>query len=98
MKKLILMALILGSFGITRNTWAENACFEIQGMTCATCPITVKAAIKKLKGINDVKASLADKNAIVDFDSKTTNAAEIRKAIDAIGYKAIPQECNKHKG
>lgn len=92
--KTALLALsIFGFLGIAR---AEQACFEVQGMTCATCPLTVKAAIKKLKGIHDVKASLQEKNAVVDFDSQKINTSEIKKAIDSVGYKAIHQECNRN--
>jgi len=98
MRKIFFASIVLSSFGIFSSAWAEKACFEVQGMTCATCPLTVKAAVKKLKGINEVKASLEEKNAVVDFDSQKINASEIKKAIDGVGYKAIPQECKKSKG
>ncbi|MDZ4660128.1 MAG: cation transporter [Pseudomonadota bacterium] len=97
MKKIIFVSLIFIGFGYFNLAWAEKACFEVQGMTCATCPITVRAAVKKLKGINDIKASLEEKNAVVEFDSQKTNTAQIKKAIDDVGYKAIPQECKKIK-
>lgn len=96
MRKIKIASLILGSFGFLASAWAERACFEVQGMTCATCPLTVKAAVKKLKGIGEVTASLKEKNAVIDFDSQKINAAEIKKAIDDVGYKAIPQECKQN--
>ena len=98
MKKILFASIVLSSFGIFSSAWAEKACFEVQGMTCATCPLTVKAAVKKLKGINEVTASLEEKNAVVDFDSQKINTIEIKKAIDSVGYKAIAQECKKNKG
>lgn len=96
MNKIAISTLILLSIGITNAAWAEKACFEVQGMTCATCPITVKAAVKKLVGINSVDASLKDKSTAVDFDSKKTNESEIMKAIDNVGYKATRRECKKN--
>lgn len=93
MKKIIFATFILIALGPMNSVRAETACFEVQGMTCATCPITVKAAVKKLKGINAVTASLEEKNAVVDFDSQKTIAIEIKNAIDRVGYKATSQEC-----
>lgn len=96
MRKTQIALLVLSSFGFLGSAWAEKACFEVQGMTCATCQLTVRAAVKKLKGIGEVNASLQEKNAVVDFDSQKINAAEIKKAIDSVGYKAIPQECKQN--
>lgn len=97
MKKIIL-ALAMSCFGYVNLALADQACFQVEGMTCATCPVTVKAAVKKLKGINEIKTSLEEKNAVVDFDSQKINADEIQKAIDGTGYKATSQECKKSKG
>lgn len=98
MKRVINLLIVFSGAIAFSPTWADKACFEVQGMTCATCPVTVKAAVKKLKGINDVKTSLEEKNAVVDFDVQKTNSSEIKRAIENSGYKAIPQECKKIKG
>lgn len=95
MKKIIVVSAVLVCFGAIGPAWAEQACFDVQGMTCATCPLTVKAAIKKLKGIAEVSASLKENSAVVDFDSQKTNATEIKQAIDGVGYKATPKACKK---
>ena len=92
MGKLIHTFIFLSGF-ITNQAWAEKACFDIQGMTCATCGITLKSAVKKLKGIAEVKASVEKKNAIVQYDKSLTNTDAIKKAIDDVGYKATIQEC-----
>lgn len=98
MKKIINVLIVLNGITVYGTAWAETACFEVQGMTCATCPVTVKTAIKKLKGVTEVKTSLEEKNAIIDFDIQKTNSAEIKRAIENSGYKAVPQECKKIKG
>jgi mercuric ion binding protein len=64
-------------------------------MTCPSCPVTIKAAIKKLQGINKIKASLEEKNVLVDFESQKTNVAKIKEAIESVGYTAIIKECKK---
>lgn len=98
MRKLIYTFFSLTCLMVATPAWADKACFEVLGMTCTTCPLTVRSAVKKLKGINEVTASLEEKNAVVDFDSQKINTIEIKKAIDGVGYKAIPQECKKKKG
>lgn len=95
MKKIIIFSLALSNFWAVSQAWAEHACFDVQGMTCATCPLTVKAAVKKLKGISEVRASLKENSAEVDFDSQKTNVSEIKQAIDGVGYKATPKACKK---
>lgn len=73
---------------------SKTACFAVEGMTCAACSVTLKAAVNKLKGIATVKASVEDNSATVDYDSKSTNSDEIKKAIDSTGYKATAKQCN----
>ncbi|MGE3680194.1 MAG: heavy-metal-associated domain-containing protein [Bdellovibrionales bacterium] len=98
MGKSIHAFIFLGGLMVTSHAWAEKACFDVQGMTCATCGITVKSAVKKLKGVEEVKASVEKKKAIVQYDKTLTNPDEIKKAIDEVGYKATTQECKNIEG
>ena len=95
MKKYILLSAVIAISSVANLARAEKVCFEVHGMTCATCSVTLKSAVKKLKGIQDISASIEAKSAEVDFDSSQTNANAIKKAIDDVGYKAQPQNCNK---
>ena len=90
--------IFLGGLILTSHAWAEKVCFDVQGMTCATCGITVKSAVKKLKGVEEVKASVEKKNAIVKYDKSLTTPDAIKKAIDGVGYKATIQECKNIEG
>ncbi|MGE0634757.1 MAG: heavy-metal-associated domain-containing protein [Pseudobdellovibrionaceae bacterium] len=98
MKNLIPTLFLVGGLTVTNFAWAEKACYEVQGMTCATCGITVKSAVKRIKGIQEVKASVEKKNAAVQFDPTQTNTDAIKKAIDDVGYKATLHECTKTEG
>lgn len=97
MNKKILGVLIF-VMGHTHLVFAETACFEVNGMTCATCTLTVKTAVKKIKGVTQVKATLEDKSAIVDFDPQKTSLVDIKKAIDNAGYGAVSKKCKENKG
>ena len=72
---------------------SKKACFDVEGMTCSACTVTLKAAVKKLGGISSVSASVEKKSAIVEFDPKRTDADAIKKAIDSTGYSAKSAQC-----
>ena len=108
MKNLIVIAIIglLAACTSNQNTvsqgkaasaTAKEACFHVEGMTCATCELTVKKAVGKLDGIYDVFASTQDKNAIVHYKPSQTNPEEIKNKIDSAGYKATAEACTKSK-
>ena len=97
-KTLIVSGLILVGFSSYAGSGEKTACFHVEGMTCATCSLTLKAAVKKLDGISKVEASVENKNAIVDFDPKKTNANSIGKKIDSVGYKSTKRECSNVEG
>lgn len=67
--------------------------YEVSGMTCESCTVTLKIGVKKLNGIQQVFASVGKKNAIVTFDPAKTDSEEIKQAIDRIGYKAVLKQC-----
>lgn len=98
MKKIICTLVFLGSLTIASFAWAETACYEVEGMTCATCGVTVKAAVKKINGVREVKTSVEKKGTVVQYDGALTNSREIKKAIDDVGYKAASQECKNIEG
>ncbi len=95
MKQLIIaMSLFAGA---AATTWANEACFKVEGMTCAACGITLKSAVNKVDGVQAVVASVEKKNAAVKYDSKKTNDTAIKAAIDNVGYKATIEACSKTK-
>lgn len=98
MRKMIVAFLMVAGVGWTETAVAEQACYEVQGMTCITCGITLRSAVKKVKGVQEVKASVEKKSAVVQFDSSQTGVSAIKKAIEEVGYKATAQECKKSEG
>lgn len=59
---------------------------SVPGMTCATCPITIKAALKKVPGVTDVTVSYERLEAVVTFDDTKTDADALIKATTDAGY------------
>jgi periplasmic mercuric ion binding protein len=66
----------------------ETLTFNIENMTCATCPITVKKSMKKVEGVKDVGVDFEAKTATVKFDPAVTSAQEIGAASTNAGYPA----------
>jgi mercuric ion binding protein len=62
--------------------------FEVQKMTCATCPITVRKAMQRVDGVKSVSVDFNSKTAIVTFDRNSTTATEIADASAHVGFPA----------
>lgn len=64
----------------------RTSVFDVPGMNCALCPITVRKAIEKVPGVASVKVSYTPKQAVVTYDDARANAAAIIAAAAAAGY------------
>ena len=66
--------------------------FDVEKMTCATCPIAVRKAMQRVEGVKDVNVSSDDKTASVTFDPTVTTAIEIGQASTDVGFPAVVKE------
>jgi len=76
-------------------TTEKTATFKIENMTCAMCPITVRAAMQGVEGVASVKVDYVTKTALVVFDPAKTNAEQIAEASTFAGYPATAQATAK---
>ncbi len=65
-----------------------TASFSIENMTCASCPISVRTAMKRVDGVNSVEIDYESKMATVVFDPAKTNTGQIAEASTKVGYPA----------
>jgi copper chaperone len=65
----------------------EKAVIRVEGMSCGHCEIAVKDAVRKLAGVQKVKASRRKKQAAVEFDPALVSLGQIRAAIGETGYE-----------
>ena len=61
---------------------------SVTRMSCATCAFAIEKQIKKLKGVNDVKAAIMLNKVFIDYDPRLVDSATIKKEIDKTGYKS----------
>ena len=68
--------------------WAatKTVTLSVPGMTCAACPLTVKAALSKVDGVMKANASLEKREVTVTFDDARTDIQALTKATENAGY------------
>ncbi|MGX8850925.1 heavy metal translocating P-type ATPase [Amedibacillus sp. YH-ame10] len=64
----------------------EDVRISIQGMTCATCAITIEKALQSLDGIEQAQVDPLLNQASVRYDKKRIKQREIVEAIERSGY------------
>jgi len=77
------------------ETGAESgqveADFYVDKMTCALCPVTVKAAMSGVVGVQSVEIDFDARTAHVVFDPSLTDPSAIAAASEQAGYPAALQ-------
>ena len=86
MKRLLSAAVAL--LLLASPAWAatKTVTLAVPGMTCATCPITVKKALTKVTGVTKFDVDLDKLQAVVTFDDAKTTVAALTKATKDAGY------------
>lgn len=69
--------------------------FEVKGMHCASCVLTIERAIKGVKGVSTVSVNLATERAQVDYDPQVAKPEDFSKAVKDVGYELIVTERNR---
>ena len=87
MKNKILLLFL--AFAVTSNlalAAPRTVTLDVQNMTCAVCPITVKKALEHVSGVQQVTVDYASKSATVQFDDTTATVDNLTGATKAAGY------------
>ncbi len=62
---------------------------HISGMTCGSCPITARVALKKLAGVLEARVTLDDSLGVVHYDPRKVTPAAIAAHLTKLtGYGA----------
>ena len=89
MKKLFAtLALAAAVSLLSAPAWADpqTVTLSVKGMTCAACPITVKKALSKVDGVNDIDIQFESREAVVTFDDSKTTVLALTQATANAGY------------
>ena len=63
--------------------------FEIEGMSCNHCRMSVEKALKAVRGVASAEVSLTKKNAVVMFDEAVCALPELKAAVEDAGYSVV---------
>lgn len=66
----------------------QTVTLDVAGMTCSSCPITVKKALTKVDGVQQVKTNFEKREVVVTFDDTKTSAEKLGLASTNAGYPA----------
>ena len=79
----VLAALAVSSGAIAA---VQTVTLDVPGITCSSCPITVKKALMKVDGVRQVKTDSDKRDPVVTFDNPKTCAAKLSIASGVAGY------------
>jgi mercuric ion binding protein len=69
----------------------STATLRIEGMTCASCTVTIRTAANKLDGVGTIDVDVEAGRATVTFDAEKVSAEQIAAKITDAGYAATVQ-------
>ena len=64
----------------------QTVVLDVQNMTCALCPITVKKSLQQVPGVAEANVDLDKKTATVRFDPDRISTAALVNATTNAGY------------
>ncbi len=65
----------------------ETKVLKVEGMSCVHCENTVKSAVGRLNGVENVIVDLKGKTVMVEFDSEKVEIGIIKDTIEDQGYE-----------
>ncbi len=79
----------LGTAVAAQPTDTVTVRMHISGMTCGSCPVTARVALKKLAGVYEAKVTLDDSLGVVRYDPRRVTPTQIAAHLTQLtGYKA----------
>lgn len=88
---LLILALLAGQAFAASQT----VTLSVPTMSCASCPVTIKAALSKVAGVATVKSDLAKRQTTVVYDDAKTDLAALSKATADAGFPSTPVKDSK---
>ena len=63
--------------------------FDVVGMTCSSCAMSVEKAVRKMNGVSSVNVNLLSNNMVVEYDDSLVNSSTIISTVSSAGYNAM---------
>lgn len=62
---------------------------KIRGMSCGHCTASVTRALKSLRGVSDVRVTLADGRAVIVHEAGSPSLDTMKEAVEGAGYEVV---------
>jgi periplasmic mercuric ion binding protein len=86
MKQSFLLAAVLVALSSPILAAQRTVTLGVPGMTCGTCPITVKKALSRVDGVTRTEVDFDKKQAVVTFDDARVKVDQLTRATADAGY------------
>ncbi|WP_025323198.1 metal-binding (seleno)protein [Deferrisoma camini] len=91
---LFILLLVLGALAASPRpagcAESRTAVLRVEGMTCPSCTFSVKAALKRVDGVEEAEVSFKGKRAVVTYDPARTSEKALIEAVNSTGFRAAP--------
>lgn len=82
-----LLIVLLSSTGAYAQNNTKVVNLHVDGMYTDTCPVLLKTAVARIRGVKNVEASLEGNSATIEFDDSITSVETIQHVIkDQAGF------------
>ncbi len=92
MRQMIAAAMAMSLPLATLAATPQTAVLDVQNMTCAVCPITVKKSLEQVPGVSDAKVDFDKKTVTVKFDADKATTAVLVKATTDAGFPSTARK------
>lgn len=89
--KLALSLVLLSAVSTASVAATHSVTLTVPGMTCPTCPITVRKALNKVAGVEGIIPDVAKKTVTVTYDDSKTRPTALMQATANAGYPSTVQ-------
>ena len=64
--------------------------FDVEGMTCAACAVSLETMLSNTEGVNQVSVSYPNHSVTIGFNNQV-DFLQLQKAANKIGYKLLKE-------
>lgn len=90
-KNTLAFTLMLAGVSTASLATTHTVTLDVPGMTCPTCPITIKKSLRKIDGVGAITADVEKKTVTVTYDDTKTQPAALTRATADAGYPSTVQ-------
>ena len=65
----------------------KTSIYNVNGMTCATCALTVEKAVGKVAGVSKATVNFATEKVTVEYDEQEVGLKALQMAVEKAGYE-----------